>query len=162
MDVMQTLGIGLDITCYPPLYNKYDDIAAFLDKKGIKYFMDIRWGMCPVMHKDGMHRFKHDNTSLVCECYNLYKGKLFPCPLTAYVEFFNKKYNETFPQDEGTDIYRVRSFAELYGDVVHNKRMCDFCDHHFMTKNDKRRAFRICGNEPRMEDWIREYGESEG
>lgn len=157
IEAMGALDIGMDITCYPPMYEKYDEIASFLDKKAIAYTMDIRWGMCPVMHKDANHRFKHDNTSLVCECYNLYKGKLFPCPLTAYVEFFNRKYGAHFPQDEGTDIYKVRSFAELWEDVIKNKQMCDFCDHHFMTRNDRRRDFRLCDKEPKMEDWLREY-----
>ena len=151
--------VSLDITCYPPLYDKYDKIAKNLDKNGISCVMDIRWGMCPILHKDSNHKFRHDNTSLVCECYNLFDGSLYPCPPTAYIDFFNDYFGEHFPSDEGVNIYSCKSFQELWENVISKKKLCDYCNHYFMTKHFERRPFSMSKHPPTKEDYIREYDE---
>ncbi len=159
-ELLQTLKaekIKLDITCYPPMYDKYEDIAKFLKLNNIEFAMDIRWGMCPVLHKDGNHRFKHDCTALSCECYNLYKGYLYPCPLAAYISYFNNYYHQDFPENEGISIYSEDSFEIMYNDLIRNKKICDYCDHYGMTRNYNRNKYRLCSERPKIEDWVRKY-----
>lgn len=152
--------VSMDITCYPPFFDKYDETAKWLNQCGISYHMDIRWGMCPVLHKDSEHKFRHDNTSLICECYNLFNRHLYPCPPTAYIHFFNEFFDESFPSDEGIDIYRCKSFEELWGNVISKKKMCDYCDHYFMLRNYERRQFSMSKQPPNKADYIRDYIET--
>lgn len=157
LETMKKNDLSFDITCYPPFYERYEQIAEFLNTNGIGFHMDIRWGMCPVLHQDDSHKFRHDDTSLVCECYNLYNGNLFPCPVMAYIDFFNHHYHQRYPSGEGTDIYRIKTFQEFWEDITRTKKLCNFCDHYGMTKNNRRRPFRLSKKEPEMEDWLRDY-----
>ena len=157
MQAIRTTGIRLDITCYPPVYDTYESVARFLKYNNINFKMDIRWGMCPVLHKDDNHRFKHDCTALLCECYNLYNGFLYPCPLAAYISFFIDYYHQSFPEKEGTSIYHVNSFSELYSELISNKKICDYCNHYGMYRNYNRNKFKLCSKTPEMDDWIRDY-----
>lgn len=156
-ETLMEYNIALDITCYPPIYNHYEKIAKYLEIYGVKYQMDIRWGMCPVLHRDAEHCFRHDCTALTCECYNLYRGKLYPCPVAAYISYFNQYFGENFPENEGTDIYKIDTFWELYSELILNKKICDYCEHYAITKNYNRRKFKISSKVPKVEDWIKEY-----
>lgn len=155
LNKIRELEITFDITCYPPVYGIYDKIAEIFKQNRINYSMDIRWGLCPVLHHDEEHKFRYDCTALSCECWNLYKGKIYPCPLAAYVTYFNKYYNEKFPDDEGVDINREVHFEELYKNVIKSKKICDYCDHYGMTRNYDRRKFKQVGSKPQREDWLK-------
>lgn len=159
-EMIQTLkeqDIVLDVTCYPVLYEKYDEIAGFLKKNQLKFHMDIRWGMCPVLHADTQHKFRLDSVELTCECVNLYKDKLYPCPLIAFISYFNKYYNQKYPEDEGVNIYKVTSFDNLYKELFKTKELCDYCNNYDMFQNYDRKKFKISGKTPDMNEWMKNY-----
>lgn len=160
-ELVQTIkkeNIVLDITCYPPFYHKYDEILDSLKKNGLAFHADIRWGMCPVLHGDKQHKFPFDSLELTCECVNLYKGKLYPCPVLAYIRYFNEYYGQKYPEDDGINIYEQNSFTELYKDLFKVKELCDHCNNYDMFKNNNRKPFLQSGKEPEMESWIQNYG----
>lgn len=157
VETLKREDIVLDITCYPVFYKRYDSIAAFLKKNELNFHMDVRWGMCPVLHEDNQHKYRHDTVELTCECINLYKGRLYPCPLLAFIPYFNRYFNQNYPEDKGVDLYGITSFNELYNDLFKVRELCDHCDNYEMFSSHSRNEFKSYKKGMGMEDWIQNY-----
>lgn len=157
METLKRENIVLDITCYPAFYNRYDTIAAFLKKSEVNFHMDVRWGMCPVLHADYEHKFRHDTVELTCECINLYKGRLYPCPLLAFIPYFNRYFEQNYPEDNGIDLYKTASFYELYSSLFQVRELCNHCDNYEMFSSRNRNKFRSYRKGMGMDDWIQNY-----
>ncbi len=156
-DTLKRENIALDITCYPVFYEKYDSIAAFLKRNQLNFYMDVRWGMCPVLHADNEHKFRHDTVELTCECINLYKGRLYPCPLLAFIPYFNRHFNQNYPEDKGVDLYEISSFYEMYCSLFKVRALCDHCDNYEMFSSRNRNEFKSYRKDMGMDDWIQDY-----
>lgn len=159
LQVFRQERIVLDVTCYPPLYERYPEIAEYLKLNSLPFHMDIRWGMCPVLHPDNKHKFRQESVELTCECVNLYKGNLYPCPMIAFISYFNKYFDQKYPEEVGADIYRETNFEEMYQELFAVRKLCDYCNNYDMFENYNRRKFCLVSEKPRMEQWIRDYEE---
>jgi MoaA/NifB/PqqE/SkfB family radical SAM enzyme len=62
-------------------------------------------------------------------CYNLYEGKLYACPVIAFVKYFNKKFNKNIKVSGGDyiDIYKINSLNEIIKWTYEPKKFCKYC-----------------------------------
>ena len=57
-------------------------------------------------------------------------GKLYPCPIRAYAEYFNNAFNKNLKlsEEDCIDIYKAQSYEELYSFVASRIPFCRYCD----------------------------------
>jgi organic radical activating enzyme len=64
------------------------------------------------------------------ECIHLCEGKLYTCPVIAYVKYLNNYFDENFEVTENDyiDIYKVKSMGEILDFLCKPVPFCKYCD----------------------------------
>lgn len=66
--------------------------------------------------------------NLANQCIVLKEGRLYPCPIAANIDIFNKYYNKTYPTKEnGIDIY-LNEYDDIADFLANPVSMCQYCD----------------------------------
>ena len=151
-DCLKDNRVCLDVSCYPPLYDYYDDIVRMLKAKGVFYRLGVvKWGMRQCLKENGTLIHLEDVFDK-CYCVNLYKGRLFTCPERAYVEYFNAFFNMRMPIDDGIDIYSDISFEEIRRKLYKPGKLCEYCNMWYMDIHDYKK-FDVSGEKPDINSW---------
>lgn len=148
-------NVILDITLYPPVFDRYDDIIQELNEGHVKYRSSLRTGFVPMLFsKENKRNFRFDSTELSCECYNLYQGKLYPCPIMAYIKYFNMYYATEYPEEtECVSIYEEMEFQDFYRYLTSPAPICNYCNHFGMTRFLHKKGFeKFCASSSEN-DW---------
>lgn len=120
--------ICLDVTCYVKELDSYYQIAEFLKETGIRFSIeDVRYEMMRVLRKHSIE-FPADTTYSFCECYNLFHGELYPCPVMAYLEYFNSYFGVHYPFRKGVNIYSDKTFRDIFDEITKKQELCDYCN----------------------------------
>lgn len=131
-DVFVKNNITVDITCYPIAVN-YKMTLKMLKVFGIKYKIYNDLEPIKTLRK---HRLSHKKKENNWDCLmiesksiQLKDGKLYLCPIQAYVDIFNKYFGENFMVDD-TDVLVLTEdiTAEDILNMYYNKNeFCKYC-----------------------------------
>ena len=137
------------LSLYPPMHNKLDTIINFLNENGIQYFVVPMDKFFRIFHQKPL--FKNLRHEFCGRCTTIRQGRIHKCIMAAYATFYNKKFGQTFPEDEGIDLYGDLTGQEILR--IHQNRlaMCSHC---------VGRGFSVYpweqGLDPKPEDWLLE------
>lgn len=151
---MRENEILFDISWYPPMLPRKEEILSFLNNKQIKYHA----------YKTEIHEFSRcltlsdtHNPEIsqtkcgVRSCTILRDGKLYKCALAAYLPEYKRAFGAEIREEEGVDIYhdsidKIRDFSvSCAKDPI---GMCRYC-----VEQPENFTWRINPN-PEKEDWL--------
>lgn len=128
MSALKKYSIGVDISVYPPMFDKIDDIVSRISSKGITVTCTkpITEFFCPLDELTGHAKFTSEHH---CTCPNLYDGALYVCYIIAYLRYFNAAFGANLNDIDGRiDIYRPNlTFGDVKKELHKIRRMCDSC-----------------------------------
>jgi hypothetical protein len=128
-------NIRINITKYPIKINReqinniarqYNVKPVYPDNKTglLWYEMKLDKNGCQNIEKN----FKFCNMSN--ECIHLCEGKLYTCPIIAYVKYLNNYFDENFKvtEDDYIDIYKAKNIDEIFDFLCKPIPFCKYCD----------------------------------
>lgn len=127
----------IQVTRYPINFN-YDEIVERLKRKGVNIqFANTgnsreqcrEMEILPIRLK-ATKDASVNAEACMCQAYPLRNGRLFPCPPSAYIDFFNDYFHEHLPGSEqnGIDLFSVKSLQELTDKLSSPIPLCAYCD----------------------------------
>lgn len=131
--------IDIDISLYKPIYDQMENIMNYLRENELKftysspiekfaYTFDLQGG-----HANGVEQ-------LSCTCPNLYEGKLYICPIIAYIKYYNDAMHTSISHDEGAiDIYDSKMTYEKLKHRLHE--VVPICDKCLYISHEKQKLF---------------------
>ena len=126
--VLKDTDVTIDVSLYPPLQNNISNIVKPLIEKGVRINVSfpIKEFAYALDEQQGHARFATQNN---CTCPNLYKGKLYVCPIIAYIGFYNAYFGEEFDEEDGgIDIYDdTLTFTDIKKELRKVRKICDHC-----------------------------------
>ena len=139
----------------------YDKVRSRLDKFNIKYYaiydaeisvterkLSVEFAVCPLTHNKHFSKLKRKKKCM-CGMPSLWKGKLFVCPRTAFVDIVNQT-NPEFNQDNSfmnlKDIKSVKDFQKIHFKVA---SLCEYC----VTSSSKFEKWCVGKSNPIQDDF---------
>lgn len=147
--LMKRKNMNFYISMYPLLKRNLEKWLKFLREKGVGYTISD----CQKFERRLWKKPIFDGKEMTKLCGHdlLMNGRYISrCPMTAYIHFFNKRFEQQFPDDGKVDIFNQKSGKELREALGKAPGLCDYCrgqDHYmkpweYVTDED------ICA-----EDW---------
>lgn len=130
-DVFVQNDVWLDITCYP-IDVKYQFMLKLLKAFRVKYRIYNDLEPIKTLRK---HTLSHEKKENKWDCLmirsksvQLKDGKLYICPLQAYIDIFNKFFNEDFAVDDECilDLYKATD-EEIVNMYFRKNSFCEYC-----------------------------------
>jgi MoaA/NifB/PqqE/SkfB family radical SAM enzyme len=83
-------------------------------------------------------------------CIHLNKGKIYPCPITAYIKYFNKYFGVDFKitDDDYIDIYKAENIDSILDYLCKPIPFCRYCN----VKEEKNIEWSMSKKD--IEEWI--------
>lgn len=128
--------IGILVTKYPVNFD-YDSIEKLAHKNNVRLTYTLDSVECKTTYKlplDLEGRFDKYKSYAKCyhanKCVVLKDGRLYTCPIAAYVNYFNKMFGERIPEGDqnSISIYEAMNFDELEDFLKKPINMCSYCD----------------------------------
>lgn len=120
----------LDISYYPPLEAKREDLEGFLQDKQVVY----TFGTIIRTFTKKQTLTPHENGEAVfydCEqahCHNLYDGKIAACFLRFTTKYFNRYFGMRLPEDGAIDLYEKGMTTEMIKRALNKPfQRCSYC-----------------------------------
>jgi hypothetical protein len=134
-ETMKHNKIGISMTKYPAAQGKHGEIAEKAERYGINMYTSVNpdnWNKHIFDLTGGMDS---SESFMVCPrangtCPCLHKGKLYPCPISAYAGHFNRRFgqNLTYASDDGIDIYSDITGQDIFNFLAKPIPFCRYCD----------------------------------
>lgn len=126
IETLKKTNTLLEISAYPPMFNKIDEIVLQLKEQGIK--CKIGWialGFRPPIIND----YHYPLSKVDCNCIHLRNGKLARCPLVQYLDYYNEANGTNWSGEDGIiDIYEEGlTFDKLYEKLSMPFDLCNRC-----------------------------------
>lgn len=126
-------NITIDLSQYPIIEN-FDEIVKFIKLKNcsvghINEISEFWVSLNPAGNSAMLETFQ--NCECFRDCVTLYKGKIYKCPIGAYIYKFNNFYAESIPEEIGIDVEKS-SAEEILNYLQTPMETCKFC---FMPAN---------------------------
>ena len=130
-DVFVQNDILLDVTCYP-IDVKYQFMLKLLKAFGVRYRIYNDLEPIKTLRK---HTLSHEKKENEWDCLmirsksvQLKDGKLYICPLQAYIDIFNKFFNEDFTVNDECilDLYKATD-EEIVNMYFRKNSFCEYC-----------------------------------
>ncbi|MGN0005182.1 MAG: radical SAM protein [Candidatus Gastranaerophilaceae bacterium] len=101
------------------------DIYLMLYKPLTKYFLNINLDLSASQR----NFFKCRQKCFDFECYNLVDGKLYICPVVAYIKYFNKYFNQNVEISKGdyVELDKIKNMQDLTNWIEEPKPFCKYC-----------------------------------
>lgn len=131
LDSLSKNEVELSISLYPVIKYKRWRMTWFLQERGIKFkFLVFKNIFSKVLtkepHKDELRKYCFCNTP------TLENGRLYRCPVTTFINKFNKRFTLQYPEGEYIDIYSDEiSSLKIEKFIRSNSKLCAYC----MPKN---------------------------
>ncbi|MDR1321132.1 MAG: radical SAM protein [Gracilibacteraceae bacterium] len=132
-------NIVLRITEYPIKFD-VDTIADMADKYNVS--LSVFNSVDNKIHSDNKTSYRYpfdieksqpNWSAIACHQFNLCTvlrhGNLYPCPTSAYIGIFNRRFGCSLEHsaDDSIDIYEARSFADIKDFLSVPKPFCQYC-----------------------------------
>ena len=127
-DCMRKNKIGLELTMYPPMKEKFGDVIRLVHKNRIKIMhIHVADYFVGTMNRKGdsdpVITHKHCTMRI---CHHLRGGVLYLCPVACYMDYYNSYFQQEIPRDNGIDIFE-NSGSDLEKYVTTSKDVCRYC-----------------------------------
>ncbi len=141
------------ISKYPPTINKLDKIKEILSLYQVRYFISStvrEFSVClnPEGTSDMKYTFEHCGRK---SCTIVRDDHIYVCPISAYIDKYNKRFGQNIPQPEGLNLYDC-STDELLEYLKNPVRTCSYCTSRCKYINWS------CSGDPDKTDW---YGKTD-
>lgn len=125
---MREYNIGIEPTIYPPMKKKFNDVIRLIHENNI-VIMHIHvadtFGGC--LNRKGTGNANDSHTKCGERiCHHLRDGRLYLCPHTCYMDYYNTYFSANIPRDTGVDIYKTPG-NEMVKYVTTTKEVCKYC-----------------------------------
>ena len=148
-DTLRENDVDIQISWYPPLKNRREQIEQFLQEKRVQY------GFTSLITKftkkqtmtagDKNHFYK----CYQAHCNNLYDGKIAACFLPFTTKYFNEYFRKDIPQDGAIDLYEEGMCTQLLkGRLLLPFERCAYCT------NPVEIPWGMIGKKSELDDWI--------
>ena len=120
-------NIIIRLSIYPYNIKLIPELKNLFFENGIK--LNIWDGRKFYLRKAKCYQDDVENIWQNCDakiCHQIYKGKLYTCPTSAYGFLYNKYFNRDFYFDDGIDIYSHTS-NEIYDFLFKASKNCATC-----------------------------------
>ena len=124
--ILKKTNTLVEISAYPPMFDKIDEIAVQLKEWGLKFKIGwIALGFRPPI----IHDYHYPLTKVDCNCVHLRNGKLARCPLVQYLDYYNEANRTNWSGKDGIiDIYeKDLTFHKLYERLSMPFDLCNRC-----------------------------------
>ncbi|MCQ2754005.1 MAG: radical SAM protein [bacterium] len=143
---LQKYQIHLSVTEYPLDIN-YQQITRLTQKFGVKYSFyapskeNSQWHL-PLDLKgeqDADYSFANCSKNNNCTNINIYRGKLYVCPVIAYVKYFNNFFNKNLEvtEDDYLTVKNIKDIDEIKDYISSSKPFCKYCNIDSRTFDNK-------------------------
>lgn len=125
-------NIILELTRYP-INVDYNDIMKLLNCIHIKTKIENNFEPVKTLRKHILNHIKQDNSFECCmiesQSVQLKHGKLYICPIQAYIEIFNNYYHDNFKVDDSDtlNIYDNISDDDIINFYNKKNSFCKYC-----------------------------------
>ncbi len=143
---LKSLNIHLSITKYPLDIN-YQKISYLTQKYGIKYTFyapskeNSQWYFPLDVDgkQDPAKSFENCRKGNNCTNINIFRGKLYMCPVVSYVRYFNKFFNKNLPVEESDylSLKNIKDIQEILDFISKPTPFCRFCNISARTYDNK-------------------------
>lgn len=147
-------NIKINISYYPVLYEKIDDIVCFLRNVGIRFMIGNRissFSKKMVLNNPESNIDRNFKTCRDRCCTTLRKGKLYPCYLPATIKYFNKKFGYSIGDEtvmNSIDIYDQNvSGTEILKRLRRGFDICRYCGREELYDWEQSKI-------PQPDDWL--------
>lgn len=146
--------IIINLSIYPPLFNKYNKIVELVKEKGVKVIShktDRFFARTNIKGDSDPHK-----AMKVCRdaffCPFLRNGKLYVCGKPALIDIYNKEYNERIPSGKGIDLYDESLTGEKIMNLLFTPiETCKYCTLDFKSTFE----WEVSKNkDAKKEDWL--------
>ncbi len=135
-------NIQIRLSIYPYTMKKGRKLIDLIHKNEVKIW-DIWDGRKFYLRKTKYFHNNAEKTWKNCDakiCHQIYKGKLYICPISAYGNFYNNYFNKNFYFDDGIDIYK-NSSEQIYNFLNKSSPNCATCTNNGRVINWKLSTF---------------------
>lgn len=151
IDSLRDYNVKLIISLYPNMKTKKRKMHRFLKKKGIIHvFLVFKEQFCKVLSEESNQ--KDLRKYCICGSPTLEQGKLYTCPVSAFIYKLNDRFGYSFPDNSGIDIYSENIKGEEICEYLQKPiQLCEYCCREEMS------VFKWeCNYKSRVEvsDWI--------
>lgn len=141
--------ITLEITVYPPMREHLKDIIEKTSRFNVDVvFSNQTFNFCAVLNPLGTSNQKE--TFLNCTgkfCTILKDDNLYMCSISAYVDYFNKKFGKNISTGKGINIFTSNA-KEILNYLKIPETTCQYCTNDFNYFKWE------VNNNPQADDWI--------
>ncbi len=150
-DFFQTLyknNISMEVTNYPPIQSKTKQLQEKLSSFKINYsitpmVINFTANLNPNGTSDQEETFKNCRHTY---CKILRNDYIYICPISAYIDKYNKYFNKNIPVPKGINIYS-NSAKQILEYLNKSEQTCKYCTNlsNYITWG--------CSNNPKETDW---------
>ena len=125
-ETLKKYNIGMDLSKYPPLTKQFLDSLDKIDEKQarLKHVQVCNKFYLPLSPVENDAGLSFKKCSEVCK--TIKNGKLYHCPIGAFIFRYNKKYNKALPEETGINIYKS-SAQEIKEYLETPMETCKYC-----------------------------------
>ena len=140
--------ISIEITNYPPIQNKTKQFKEILSSFKIMYsitpmVINFTANLNPKGNSDQEQTFKNCRHTY---CKILRDDNIYICPISAYIDKYNKRFNKNIPYPKGINIHS-NSAKEILNYLKKSEETCKYCT------NVNNLINWSCSNNPKETDW---------
>lgn len=139
-------GTTIDITLYPPMKKKIDDIINHLKSNHLPYSL-YNYGdeFFSFINKDGdSNVWSAMRSCFASICHSFKNGRVYKCASSINIQYLNQKFNVAYP-DTSISLYDKLTASKLLKYLVEPCELCRYCG--------KFEAHAWTAEVPKLEDW---------
>jgi len=153
LEIISTYNVCLDISWYIPVHKRKEEIIKRLNEYGVKYYSFLdeikEFSKCLTLTPDH-EPYDSQEQCGQSACCILKNGKIYKCPMAAYISKFNEYFNVNIKTSDYIDIFgkteEIRKFA-----LDHKTTPIDLC--RYCSSKIENYSWGN-GNIPMLEDWL--------
>ncbi len=147
-EICRIYRIKIVITLYPVLKNK-EEIEKILSSFKVKYeFSPMTFTFVASLNPNGnSDKEKTFKNCVHTSCRILKDDNIYLCPISAYIDKYNKYFNKNIPEGKGINIF-TNSAKEIFEFLNKSEETCKYCTN-LMNYSDW-----DCSTAPQETDWF--------
>ena len=129
IDCINQNNIILEITLYQPLYEKMMETIAFLREKRITFEILTHgmWEFEYPLLQSKVYKMEQARKQCPTNCVEFRNGKIYPCPIAAFIRYYNNYWNENIKEESGFLINKNTEFKQLKLYIENPMECCEWC-----------------------------------
>lgn len=128
---MRNNAVGIDLSYYPVLESKIDEIRDFVAAQGVEMNIGpkVTEFYMKYYSKEVSDKDREYERCMQGLCHNLYDGKIGTCFLPFVEHYLNEAFNKNFPDGEAIDLYdsKIQSAGDLKRKLYRSLELCKYC-----------------------------------